>query len=69
MINGLPEILMDEKYKDTWEWDGWKPKAKPDAPQEVKDAIEEMLSDMDTDESSLSDLDAEFENSTDSDEE
>ena len=47
MINGLPEILMDEKYKDTWEWDGWKPKAKPDAPQEVKDAIEEMLSDMD----------------------
>lgn len=67
MINALPEILTDERYKDTWEWDGWKPKAKPDAPQEVKDAITEMLSDMDEDnDTSLSDLDAEF---ADSDEE
>ena len=69
MIFALPEILTDKKYKGTWEWDGWKPKAKPDAPQEVKDAIEEMLSDVDEDESALSDLDAEFENSDDSDEE
>lgn len=40
----LPEILFEEKYKDTWEWDGWKPKAKDNAPQEVKDAIEEWVS-------------------------
>jgi len=39
----LPEILHDAEYKSTWEWDGWKPKAKEDAPIEIKEAIEEWL--------------------------
>lgn len=39
----LPEILTDEKYKDTWEWDDWKPKAKLDAPEEVKSAIQKFV--------------------------
>lgn len=45
----LPGILHEDKYKNTWEWDGWKPKAKPDAPQEVKDAIDEWLAEEETD--------------------
>lgn len=45
----LPAILTDKKYENTWEWDGWKPKAKPNAPQVVKDAIAEWLADVDND--------------------
>lgn len=48
----LPAILTEKQYEDTWEWDGWKPKAKPDAPQVVKDAIEEWLSEVEDDEDS-----------------
>jgi len=43
----LPEILHDAKYKNTWKWDGWKPKAKEDAPTEIKEAIEEWLEEED----------------------
>lgn len=39
----LPNILFEKKYKNAWEWDGWKPKAKDDAPQELKDGIAEWL--------------------------
>lgn len=49
----LPEILHEEKYKDSWEWDGWKPKAKDDAPQEVKDAIAEFVSEAETDDDGM----------------
>lgn len=48
----LPAILTEKQYEDTWEWDGWKPKAKPDAPQVVKDAIEEWMSEVEDDEDS-----------------
>lgn len=42
----LPDILFEEKNKGTWEFedDGWKPVAKDNAPQEVKDAISEFVS-------------------------
>lgn len=41
----LPAILHEEKYKDTWEFedDGWKPVAKDNAPQEIKEAIDEFV--------------------------
>lgn len=39
----LPAILTEKEYENTWEWDGWKPKAKPEAPKVVKDAIAEWL--------------------------
>lgn len=40
---GLPEILYDPKYKGLWEFDEWKPKAKLEAPPELKAAIDEWL--------------------------
>lgn len=42
----LPDILFEEQYKDTWEWedDGWKPKAKANAPDAVKAAIDTFIS-------------------------
>lgn len=46
----LPEILTEKKYENTWEWDGWKPKAKADAPQVVKDAIDTFVSESDSEE-------------------
>ena len=48
----LPDILFEEKYKETWEFedDGWKPVAKDNAPQEVKDAIDEFVSTAETEE-------------------
>lgn len=46
----LPAILTEKKYENTWEWDGWKPKAKADAPQVVKDAIAEWLPEAEADE-------------------
>lgn len=39
----LPDILFDEQYKDQWEWDGWKPKAKDGAPEELKAEIESFI--------------------------
>ena len=60
MIVALPDILFEEKYKSTWELDGWKPKAKEDAPQEVKDAIDEWISEAADEDDESSDLDAEF---------
>lgn len=45
----LPDILTEEEYKDTWEWDGWKPKAKPDAPEEIKEAINEWIEEVEDD--------------------
>ena len=50
MILSLPNILHDEKYKNQWEWDGWKPKAKPTAPKELKDAIAEWVKEATADE-------------------
>lgn len=46
----LPDILFEDKYKNSWEWDGWTPKAKEDAPQEVKDAIAKWKSEAGADE-------------------
>lgn len=37
----LPDALMNPENKDTWTWEGWKAVAKPNAPQEVKEACEE----------------------------
>lgn len=45
----LPDILFEEQYKDFWEWDGWKPKAKDNAPQKVKEAIEEWVNEAEPD--------------------
>lgn len=42
----LPEILHNPKYKEFWEWDGWKPKAKADAPYKLKREIESWLADV-----------------------
>ena len=36
----LPEFLHQPENKDFWEADGWKPKAKPNAPEKLKRAIE-----------------------------
>lgn len=61
MILALPDILFEEKYKSTWEWDGWKPKAKKDAPPEVKKAIDKWLSEIpDEDDETADDIDSEF---------
>lgn len=48
----LPDILFEDKYKETWEFedDGWKPVPKDNAPQEVKDAIDEFVSTAETEE-------------------
>lgn len=51
----LPAILHDKKYKDTWDWDGWKPKAKPTAPKEVKEAISEWVTAIEKADSDTSD--------------
>lgn len=46
----LPAILTEREYENTWEWDGWKPKAKDDAPQVVKEAIDAFISESETEE-------------------
>lgn len=48
----LPDILFEDKYKETWafEDDGWKPVANDNAPQEVKDAIDEFVATAETEE-------------------
>lgn len=46
----LPEILFEEKNKGTWELNGWKPVAKPDAPEEVKQAIDSFVAEADSEE-------------------
>lgn len=47
----LPAILNEEKNKKYWEWDGWKPKAMPNAPKEVKDAIKKWIAEVDKEDS------------------
>ena len=54
MIVALPEIIKDPKYKDAWEFDGWKPKAKANAPDEVKKAIADWEKDVEAADSLLS---------------
>ncbi len=39
----LPEFLHQPENKDFWEADGWKPKAKPNAPEKLKRAIEKWV--------------------------
>ena len=48
----LPDILFEDKYKNTWgfEDDGWKPVPNDNAPQEVKDAIAEFVATAETEE-------------------
>lgn len=46
MVPMLPEILFEGQNKKYWEFDGWKPKAKPGASPELKKAIAEFLSDI-----------------------
>ena len=46
----LPDILFEEQYDGTWAFDGWKPVAKDNAPQEVKDAIAAWVAEADTEE-------------------
>lgn len=41
MLIALPDIIRRPEYAGTWERDGWKLKAKPDAPEAVKKAIAE----------------------------
>ena len=53
----LPDILFEDQYKDQWEWDGWKPKAKPDAPQALKDALDEWESEIEEAEDEMFDFD------------
>ena len=51
----LPFILYDDKYKDQWEFDGWKPVAKETADSKVKDAIAEWLEEIQEDETTEDD--------------
>ena len=53
MIIALPDIILKPEYRDAWELDGWKPKAKPDAPEEVKAAIAEWEKDVEKIEADL----------------
>lgn len=60
-ITALPDILFKKEYKSTWEWDGWKPKAKANAPKKVKDAIDKWISEaVDGDDDESADIDSEF---------
>jgi hypothetical protein len=49
-MRALPDILHEEKYKDMWEFEGGKLKAKPEAPQELKDAISAYIAEATPDE-------------------
>ena len=40
MIYPLPEELHDDKNEGFWEWDDGKPKAKANAPEKLRRAIE-----------------------------
>lgn len=51
----LPKELQNPKNADFWEWDGWKPKAKANAPEKVKKAIEKWLADIEEAENSGAD--------------
>lgn len=48
MVPMLPEILFEGQNEKYWEFDGWKPKAKPGASPELKEAIAEFISDIET---------------------
>lgn len=48
MVPMLPEILFEGQNEKYWEFDGWKPKAKPGASPELKKAIAEFVSDIET---------------------
>lgn len=46
----LPKILTEKQNENTWEWDGWKPKAKANAPDDVKSAIDSFISEVEAEE-------------------
>ena len=53
MTVALPEILSDPQYKDQWTLDGWKPIAKPGAPQALKTELRRWAREIEAEERNL----------------